>query len=351
MWDLRNGSRTLAIDPPQVSCGPDAACPGVFKVDLSDDASFLATADGEGLAHVWDLGSAQRDPHRPRDIPPAGLAGRGVARGKLRRSLRREGGTAGRPQSGRAVPRDRRERRHGPDLGHRGRTAAVERRSLRTRNRSLLRAGDTRDPEVQSRWNPPVLRALRWAQGERRRHHDGDHVPLTAPSVPGCDERLRLPARLQVGYGRRTQIEFFGADRVVLARFQENDVRLDAGANDAQLDEGPDAAGSHVADHLGGVQRRRHTIRDRKPRRDRPGVGHVNGGTHLHVAGRTERRCSGRVQSRTGLGSRRSTRMAGSSCYPIPCEDAIEIAEARVTRGLTDEECRRYLHVPSCPAD
>ena len=37
--------------------------------------------------------------------------------------------------------------------------------------------------------------------------------------------------------------------------------------------------------------------------------------------------------------------------HAIALEDAIEIAHARVTRGFTDEECRRYLHVPTCPAD
>jgi WD40 repeat protein len=37
--------------------------------------------------------------------------------------------------------------------------------------------------------------------------------------------------------------------------------------------------------------------------------------------------------------------------YPIALEDAIEIAQSRLTRGFTAEECRRYLHVPSCPPD
>jgi WD40 repeat protein len=36
---------------------------------------------------------------------------------------------------------------------------------------------------------------------------------------------------------------------------------------------------------------------------------------------------------------------------PIAVEDVVEIAEARVTRGFTEEECRRYLHVSSCSAD
>jgi WD40 repeat protein len=35
--------------------------------------------------------------------------------------------------------------------------------------------------------------------------------------------------------------------------------------------------------------------------------------------------------------------------YPIALEDAIQIANARVTRGFTDNECRRYLHESSCP--
>jgi WD40 repeat protein/tetratricopeptide (TPR) repeat protein len=37
--------------------------------------------------------------------------------------------------------------------------------------------------------------------------------------------------------------------------------------------------------------------------------------------------------------------------YPIALDDAIEIARSRVTRSLTDEECRTYLHVPTCPSD
>jgi hypothetical protein len=34
----------------------------------------------------------------------------------------------------------------------------------------------------------------------------------------------------------------------------------------------------------------------------------------------------------------------------IALDDVIEIARARITRGFTDEECRTYLHVPTCPA-
>jgi hypothetical protein len=37
--------------------------------------------------------------------------------------------------------------------------------------------------------------------------------------------------------------------------------------------------------------------------------------------------------------------------HAIALEDVIEIAKGRVTRSLTDAECRRYLHVQTCPTD
>ena len=35
--------------------------------------------------------------------------------------------------------------------------------------------------------------------------------------------------------------------------------------------------------------------------------------------------------------------------HAIAFEDVLEIAKGRVTRSLTDVECRAYLHVPTCP--
>jgi len=34
--------------------------------------------------------------------------------------------------------------------------------------------------------------------------------------------------------------------------------------------------------------------------------------------------------------------------FAIDTQDLIDIAESRVTRTLTDEECQRYLHVAEC---
>lgn len=35
--------------------------------------------------------------------------------------------------------------------------------------------------------------------------------------------------------------------------------------------------------------------------------------------------------------------------YVLGIEELIELASERVTRKLTDEECRRYLHRERCP--
>jgi len=36
--------------------------------------------------------------------------------------------------------------------------------------------------------------------------------------------------------------------------------------------------------------------------------------------------------------------------YVLPMEDLMALARSRVTRSLTPEKCRKYLHVEPCPA-
>jgi WD40 repeat protein len=36
--------------------------------------------------------------------------------------------------------------------------------------------------------------------------------------------------------------------------------------------------------------------------------------------------------------------------YALPIEDIVAIAKSRVTRALTTDECRKYLHVEQCPS-
>ena len=37
--------------------------------------------------------------------------------------------------------------------------------------------------------------------------------------------------------------------------------------------------------------------------------------------------------------------------WALDIEELLAIARRNVTRSLTDEECRQYLHVDACPAD
>ncbi len=49
-------------------------------------------------------------------------------------------------------------------------------------------------------------------------------------------------------------------------------------------------------------------------------------------------------------------RMATSSLdetiqvYVLPVEDLVDLARSRLTRTLTEAECRQYLHLEACPA-
>ena len=50
------------------------------------------------------------------------------------------------------------------------------------------------------------------------------------------------------------------------------------------------------------------------------------------------------------------TRLASGSVdgtvrvYALRLEELVALAQERVTRSLTDDECRRYLHLEACPA-
>jgi WD40 repeat protein len=40
---------------------------------------------------------------------------------------------------------------------------------------------------------------------------------------------------------------------------------------------------------------------------------------------------------------------AGIRAFAVPLEDAVDLAQSRLTRALSEEECRQYLHLDSCP--
>ena len=106
VWDLRTGSRILGHPSPDTSCGANIGCPDVFHVNLSDDAHLMATGDGEGLAHVWDLDSGREvmtaSTHAGPRIPA------GISAPTFPRSW---------PSAGRTSARDRGERPVSSDVG------------------------------------------------------------------------------------------------------------------------------------------------------------------------------------------------------------------------------------------
>jgi DNA-binding SARP family transcriptional activator/WD40 repeat protein len=59
VWDLVTGARRFALRSPAVGCNPHIDCRDVFTVQLSDDGYLLAAGDGDGVAHVWDLESGR----------------------------------------------------------------------------------------------------------------------------------------------------------------------------------------------------------------------------------------------------------------------------------------------------
>jgi WD40 repeat protein len=40
-----------------------------------------------------------------------------------------------------------------------------------------------------------------------------------------------------------------------------------------------------------------------------------------------------------------------SRVYALPIDDLVTIAKSRLTRGLTTDECQKFLHVAQCPVE
>jgi DNA-binding SARP family transcriptional activator/WD40 repeat protein len=341
VWDLRNGSRTLAIGPPRVSCSRDAACPGVFKVDLSDDASFLATGDGKGFAHVWDLGSQQEILTVPTTSHLTALLGISNA------------GTF-------------------PSLGE----GAAPQVTLSPDGR-LLATGAS-DGKVQiwdiaagrQLWNDEacapgteifcaqVVPGLLTFSPDGTRlffarfdGHRGTVVDITTgTSFPLPPHRFRDVMRFngsQLTYtyiDGRTRIAFVGPDGVVFAKFRGNDVWLDAG-DERQVLRGDPLPITSAAFSVDGT---------------RFATGSLDGTARVWDTSTAELIFTSPVEPSDVAavafgpdGSRVTAVYSDGSVivYPISLADTIEMAQARVTRGLTAEECQLYLHVPNCPAD
>ncbi len=357
VWDLRNGSRILALRPsPNLVRRQHRLSRRLPRVDLSDDAHLMATGDGEGLAHVWDLDSgrevASASTHAPpQDLPAGSFAGADVSRSlpSVRTASARDrwGATA---RSGCGT--SRRAHRCGPLADRRADPpfAAL----LSTAPPSVPTGPDCSScadgRRLPASWtSPPGNDGLAWARGivlgMRLRS-----AP-TAPGSPSGDQRWigarrglgPAPAANEGGRSDRRDRAMSGwgaqsrGERSRRGRGSEqNVVLLLDGSRSPCWTRWITGPGWQVG------SARRHTTRDRKPRRHRPSMERVDRGTHLHLAGRAERRRRSRVQPD---GSRITVIYSDGRIivHAIAFDDVIEIAKGSCHARVHG---RRVPHVP-----
>ena len=346
VWDLTTGARRLALPSPGPSCntsyggsltGGDLSygCPDVFTVDLSADGSRLAAGDGEGLAHVWDLASGRAilavppDPRLPtgmlggRVAPAVALSPDGgiLATGGIDRAVRLwDTSTGRRVMSILTQPGPRRLIGFAPWLlsfspdGSRlyfitadGTFHIADVISGRTSTLSwdlFWRA----IAENGSRFTTRADSGNVWTfspDGDVVAGGVGNHVWFVHSKALSDGKRSR-PFRVFRGH----------TQRISAVAFSENGMRLATGSFDGTARVWNVTSGDVL-------------FTSPVESSDVEGVAFNEDGSRVAVI-----YSDGRI-----------------IVQAIALEDVIAIARARVARGFTEEECRTYLHVATCPAD
>ena len=345
VWDLTTGARKLVLPSPGLSCntpyGGSLAggaftygCPDLITVDLADDASRLAAGDGQGVAHVWDLASGRAIlavPPHPR--LPAGLLGERVAPAV-------------------ALSPD------GAILATGGIDGAIRLWDASTGRRMMtIPTQPGRDPTGFAPWllsfSPDGSRlyfvttdatfhitdvvegrtlTLPWDRFWRSIGADGSRIATQTDSgnvwtfspdgdvlAGGVGNHVWFVRSEALSDGRRSRpfrVLRGHTQRITTVAFSEDGLRLAAGS-------------------LDGTAR----------------VWNVTSGDVLLTSPVESSDVEGVAFSEDGS---RVTAIYSDGriiVQAIALEDVIAIARARITRGFTDEECRTYLHVATCPAE
>jgi len=340
VWDLTTGARLLFLPSPGRSCtngspaGSDLAygCPNVFKVDLSDDGSFLAAADGEGLAQVWNLDSGREvlTVSAAADLP-AGLLG------------------------GLAAP----EVAIGPDeplLATGGADGTIRLWDIVT-GRRLWSIQTGR--EVKGLRQPPWLLSF---------DPDGTRLLISGPSryvVDVASGRTLAWSKDRFWRAILAELSRFPAgpgegavlvhpDGYVVATLEGNDVRL------VRIEEQLFPASLRERTPLRVLKGHTQRITAAAFSEDgsRLATGSLDGTARVWNVASGQLVFTSPVESSdveavafSADGSRLTVIYSNGRIivHSITLADVIEIARGRLTRGFTDEECRTYLHVSACP--
>jgi WD40 repeat protein len=350
VWDLSNGSRIVAIQATEAPCN-NRGCSDVFTAALSADASVLVFGDGEGVAHVWDLGSAReiltvrsasRLPRKPMECPvdrspyhacPLELGedtapfvavdpeGRLLATSTSDATVRIWDIASGRMTDA--------------NICHEG--AATRFLCLSGMFLTFSLDGTRLFIEVAE---PGFLARVVDVRSGKTLTMQADRL---FDAFGSSGSRFAYAAGVN-GFAFSPAGEF--------ARFRGSDVwLLAAGVRPWDVSAGDPLLPGHT---------RQIDSASFSPDGTRLATGSLDGtarvwntstGDLIYISPVEQSDVAAVAFSRDG--SRVTTVYSDGRIivHPIALRDAIEIAQARLTRGLTDEECLRYLHVPECPAD